>query len=323
MSGLYQKHYKFLILKGFSLAPYSIAIDALRLANVYLDNEYYSWQTISVDSSAVQSSGGVTIQSQDLLTGSETCDILFVCGGINIEEQCTKPLVKALRELARRGINLGSLCTGSYVLAHSKLLDGYRCTIHWKNLSSAREKFPHLNLTSDIYEIDRDRFTCAGGITPIDMIYHIIEEHHGQDIAKAVIHSELVERVRDTSDSQNLSMRHKVGVNQPKITEAVSLMEANLEEPIKTSEIAALLNISIRHLERLFQEHLKCSPTKCYLEIRLNNARLLLLQTDLPIIQISILNGFRSASHFSKSFRNLFGHSPTKARKLSVNREES
>ena len=84
-------------------------------------------------------------------------NVLVVCGGYNVKNYCDRPLIDALRAVAKTKIPLGAMCTGTYVLAMAGLLDGYRCTIHWENIASMREQFPKLNITSSLFVIDRDR----------------------------------------------------------------------------------------------------------------------------------------------------------------------
>ena len=309
-------NYIFLVLPGFSLVPYATAIDVIRLANIISGKTLYSWQTISPSDDIVYASTGLAITSDQIFTGKETCDILFVCGGVKIKDTWDKSLSSRLNLLKSRNINLGALCTGTYILAKAGLLNGYRCTIHWKNLSSTREIFPKLNLTDDIYEIDRDRYTCAGGVSAIDMMFHLITLNYDREIATSVMESIIVERVRNSSDLQCIPLRQKIGTSQPKLEVAVKLMETNIEEPLNPSEIAELVSISRRQLERLFCNHLDTTPTRYYLNLRLTNAQRLLLQTGLPIIEISLVCGFSSAPHFSKCYRELFKRSPSDERRL-------
>ena len=92
-------------------------------------------------------------------------------------------------------------------------------------------------------------------------------------------------------------------------------MEANIEEPISLDELSSYVGISRRQLERLFQKHLNCVPTRYYLNLRLNRARLLLLQTSKSIVDIALACGFISAPHFSKCYRDLFGIPPRDERR--------
>lgn len=317
------KHFGFLALPGFSLIAYAAAIDTLRLANHISGEELYTWETITPKDELVRASNGLEVKPENDTTESQQFNTIVVCGGINVKDAWRTEMGKWLISHTKKGSALGSLCTGSYILAKAGLLDGYRCTIHWEHLSSMREDFPSLNLTDDIYEIDRDRYTCAGGTTPIDMMHHIVAMHHGHSLSAAISEEFLVDHVRSMSDRQRIPLRQQIGTSQPKLTEAVMLMEANIEDPLTPDELSSLVKISRRQLERLFRAYLNCTPTQYYLGLRLRNARRLLLQTEKTIIDISLVCGFSSAPHFSKCYRDLFGLPPRDERRLLLNRGSS
>ncbi len=317
------QHFGFLAMPGFSLIAYAAAIDTLRLANRIDGRELYTWETITPKDELVKASNGLEVKPNRIYKDEDVYDILFVCGGVKISKTWTESLGKWLRSQDRRGIALGSLCTGTYLLAKAGLLDGYRCTIHWENISSTREEFPHIHLTDDIYEIDRNRYTCAGGTTPIDMMHHLVSMQHGRRLAAAISEEFLVDHVRSMTDRQRIPLRQQIGTSQPKLTEAVMLMEANIEDPLTPDELSSLVNISRRQLERLFRSYLNCTPTQYYLGLRLRNARRLLLQTEKAIIDISLICGFSSAPHFSKCYRDMFGLPPRDERRLLLARDES
>ena len=317
------RHFGFLVLPGFSLIAFAAAIDTLRLANRLHGSEIYTWETITPTDDRVRASNGIEIKPDRLLNDVEHYETLFVCGGIKIRKAWSDALGKWLRLQDRKGVALGSLCTGTYILAKAGLLDNYRCTIHWENISSTREEFPHLQLTDDIYEIDRNRYTCAGGTTAIDMMHHILTMQHGRQLAAAVSEEFLVDHVRGMTDRQRIPLRQQIGTSQPKLTEAVMLMEANIEDPLTPDELSSLVKISRRQLERLFRSYLSCTPTQYYLGLRLRNARRLLLQTEKAIIDISIVCGFSSAPHFSKCYRDMFGLPPRDERRLLLVRKPS
>lgn len=309
--------YGFLVVPGFSLIAYAAAIDTLRLANRVSGKNLYRWETISIDGKPVTASNGLEVTPEKAGKDmTSTCAALFVCGGVKVNMTWSQSMGECLRSLSKKKVALGSLCNGSYLLARSGLLDGYRCTVHWERLASMREEFPKLQLTDDIYEIDRDRFTCAGGTTPIDMMLELISKEHGSSMSATISEEILIDRVRSMQDHQRIPLRQKLGTSQPKLTEAVMLMEANLEEPLSPDELAGYVTISRRQLERLFRSYLQCTPTQYYLGLRLRNARLLLLQTEKSIVEISLACGFASAPHFSKCYRDMFGLPPRDERRL-------
>jgi transcriptional regulator GlxA family with amidase domain len=122
------------------------------------------------------------------------------------------------------------------------------------------------------------------------------------------------ERVRTEEDAQRMPLQYLVGANQPKLVDAVALMEANIEEPLPLDDVAAYVGISRRQLERLFDRYLHCAPSRYYLELRLYRARLLLLQTNIPIIEVAVSCGFSTAPHFSKCYHDFYGKPPRDAR---------
>ena len=241
--------------------------------------------------------------------------MLIVCGGEKIAESATESIENYLCFLDEKGIALGSLCTGAYILAKAGLLEDYRFTIHWEDIASIRTHFPDLQVTDDIYEIDRNRFTCAGGTTPIDMFHHIISLQYGRELASDISEIILVDHIRSMSERQKIPIIQKIGVKQPKLAEIVSLMEVNLEFPLTTTEISELLNVSKRHIERLFRLYLNTAPTRYYLDLRLRYARRLLLQSEDRISEIAKLSGFTTSVHFSQTYRKKYGISPNKERR--------
>ena len=188
-------------------------------------------------------------------------------------------------------------------------------TIHWENMATMREDFPRIIVSAELFEIDRDRLTCSGGTAPLDMMLTLIRRQHGPDLAAAISDEFICERIRGRNDRQRVPLRHHLGTSQPKLVEAVLLMESNIEEPIGLDELASHVGLSRRQLERLFQKYLHCVPTRYYMRLRLMHARQLLLQTSMPIVDIAFASGFVSTPHFSKCYREYFGIPPRDERK--------
>ncbi len=193
------------------------------------------------------------------------------------------------------------------MLAEAGLLDGYKCTIHWENLPGFTEAFPELEATGGLFEIDRDRFTSAGGTTAIDMMLTLIASQHGPDLAAQVAEAILHSPIRHHSENQRMSLPARIGARHPKLVSIIEKMEGCLEDPLSPSVLAKQAGLSTRQLERLFRRYLDRSPKRYYLELRLKKARSLLLQTDLSVINVALACGFSSPSHFSKCYRSFYG----------------
>ena len=309
--------YAFLQVPSYSMITFSSAVAALRGANYISGQTLYEWEIVTMSGAPVKASVGFEVGptksiNELNLTGLEA---LVVCGGTYIDRAYDKNTLSFLRKVANTKVNLGSTCTGSYLLAAAGLLEGYKCTIHWENLAGMREEFPNILMSSNLFAIDRNRFTCSGGSSSLDMMLQLIGQQQGPELAAAVSEMFIMERIRDHHDTQRIPLRLHLGNSQPKLIEAVALMEANLEETISLDDLARYVGVSRRQLERLFQKHLKCVPSRYYLELRLNRARQLLLQTNLSIIDVSLACGFVSAPHFSKCYRDFFGIPPREERR--------
>jgi AraC family transcriptional regulator, glycine betaine-responsive activator len=313
-----RSRYGFLTLPNYSLIALANALEPLRMANSLSGQTIYEWPIISLDGQAVTSSSGLTMSPTVGLDQLGRVDILFVCGGINIKDAVSPALFSLLRRLADQRVPLGALCTGGYALARAGLLDQYRATIHWENLSALREEFPRVLIADQLFTIDRDRFTCSGGVAPLDLMLNLIRSKLGPRISQLVSEQFIVERVRNDQDRQYIPLRAQVGLSHKGLIKVAELMEKNIERPLSLDEIATATALSRRQIERLFRRHLNCVPKRYYLEMRLRRARELLLQTSMPIMDITTACGFQSPPHFSKCYRKQFGHPPSAERSTTL-----
>ncbi len=292
----------------------SSALEPLRMANRICRSKNYTWTTISETGEPVTASDGLSINVDRGITDDkmlDELDAIIVCGGSRIEEYTTEPVLRWLRTVSRKGIGLGSTCTGSYVLAAAGLLDHYRCSVHWENMASLADMFPKVHVSRSVYTIDRDRYTCSGGTSPVDMMLHFIRKQFSAEVSAGVAEQFIYDRIRRSNDQQRIPLKHEVGNQSEKLVATVELMETNVREPIAQAELAAYAGVSIRQLQRLFQRYLDRTPSRYYLQVRLMRARELLQQTRMSVVEISTLTGFVSSSHFSKSFKEFYGHSPS------------
>ena len=308
--------FAFLLVPNYSMIAFGSALEALRLANMLTGQTLYQWPVATVGDQPVASSAGLVVTPTSRMDELLSVDALFICGGVHIKEAYNRPLIAWLRRLSSRKIPLGAMCTATWLLARADLLNGYRCTIHWENMASMHEEYPRLVVTPELFEIDRDRYTCAGGTAALDMMLDLIGSQHGHALAGKVSEQCICDRIRGRHDRQRIPLKHRLGTSQPKLVKAVSLMEANLEEPISLDELADYVGLSRRQLERLFQRYLDCVPTRYYLELRLARARQLLLQTSMSVFDVAFACGFVSAPHFSKCYRDFFGIPPRDERRL-------
>jgi len=300
----------FLVVPQFPMMAFASAVEPLRSANRMSGRALYSWPILTPDGAPVTASNGITIMPDGALPNAARAAMLVACAGIGGHAYRDATVFGWLRRLDRGGLLLGGLSLGSYLLARAGLLAGYRCTVHWENLAAFAEEFPDLRVTNELFEIDRNRFTCSGGIAALDLMLNLIARQHGAELAKAVSEQFIHERIRGRHDAQRMALPARLGIRHPKLLAVIRKMEESVEEPISRSKLAAGVSLSSRQLERLFRRYLERTPTRYYLELRLARARLLLLQTELSVLEVALACGFVSASHFSKCYRDVYGKTP-------------
>jgi transcriptional regulator GlxA family with amidase domain len=193
-------------------------------------------------------------------------------------------------------------------------MSGVRIALPWALYADTEEIAERAILTPHLFELDGRHLSCCGGSASIDFSLTLIEHLFGATVQAAIKESLCVERVRGHEERQRVALQARFGALQPRLSEAVTLMETNIEEPLSTDDIANLVGLSRRQLERLFKQYLGSLPSRYYLELRLQRARQLLLETNHSIVQVGLMCGFSSGSHFSTAFGALFGNTPREER---------
>ncbi|WP_251977409.1 GlxA family transcriptional regulator [Salinicola avicenniae] len=303
----------FLMLPGFSLIAQACAIEPLVVANALADRRLYAVTTFGVAGRGVKSVAELSL-SPESVAGSDArpLDMLFVCAPppTTARDEADDRLMAWLRRLAQRGVTLGGIAGGTYWLARAGVLDGYRASIPYASAEAFAQAFPAVQVTHQLFEIDRDRLTCGGGTAAMDMLMTLIGQQQDAALAQRISEHFVCERIRMGDEPQQVSLRSRLGHAPQSLVDAVSLMEANIEEPLTTHELAAHLGISRRQLERLFKKHLQAVPSRYYLNLRLQRARRQLRESDLAVGDIALATGFSSGAHFSTAYRHHFGISP-------------
>lgn len=316
-----KRSFVFFLVPDFTMIAFATALDPLRSANRMLGYDAYKWRLASIDGRAVKASNGVECavntsldEERRKMAGSDRPDMVIVCSGLNVESYNNRTAFAWLREEYNRGVAVGGLCTGAHVLAAAGLLSNKRCAIHWENLPGFSEAFPKANVFADLFEVDQNVYTCAGGTAALDMMLKLIGDDFDDSLVNRVCEQVLTDRVRSPTDRQRLPLRARLGVQNAKVLSIIELMEANLAEPLSLIEVADHVGLSRRQIERLFRTEMGRSPARYYLEIRLDRARHLLVQSSMPVVEVAVACGFVSASHFSKCYRELYARSPQQER---------
>lgn len=310
----------FLLIREFSMLSVVSAVEPLRAANRLLGRQFYAWRFYSTDGQPILASNGMTVNVagglNEIIAEAPSLDYLFVCAGLDHDPPGRQRLHAALHQCARAGLVLGSLSAGTFILARAGLLRGYRCTIHWEFQPAFEEAFPELDLSPSLYVVDRDRWTGSGGVAGMDMMLELIGRDHGAALSRAVANQFQIDRIRNAAISQRPGALDRLETLPGALQKAVSLMLANIENPLSMGEIARLSGLRLRRMERMFRARLDASPARFYRGLRLEKARELLLYTNLSTLEIGVLTGFSSSSHFAMAYQRQYGMRPSDVRRV-------
>jgi transcriptional regulator GlxA family with amidase domain len=295
---------------------YASAIEPLRAANQIAGHPLYRWcNGAPAGEIAVSSSGASVLIDFSLRDEEHQVDLMFVCAGGNPAEFNDERTLEWLRRLTKRGVAVGGISGGPFIMAKAGLLAGRRCTVHWEHMAAFRESFSDVQITRSLFEIDGDRLTCSGGVAALDMMVALIARDHGPELGAAVgdwfVHTQL----REGRKPQRMDARFRFGINDERILKALKAMEAHIENCLPREQLAQLAGMSLRQLERAVRAHLGRGVHEHYLMLRLERALQLLRQTRRSMLEIAVATGFSSASQFSRAFHRQFGYPPKDATK--------
>lgn len=308
------KNIAFVLVDGFSMMSLSSASEPLRAANILSGQTLYSCTFIPADGTAAVASNGFTKAGKPLFENGYDFDLVLVAAAGSPALYENEALFRYLKLLASKRIPLGGISGGPVILARAGLLDNHRFTVHWDHRPAMAELPKEFFLERSLYVIDGNRFTCAGGIAPLDMMNAIITADHGRGLAKQVNEWFIHTHVREASEPQRANLVDKYQIHHPAVLSAIELMQNHLSDPLSTAQLASLSGIGERQLGRMFKKLLGENPNAFYTQLRLDHAKLLTQQTSLPVIEIAVATGYESASYFAQKFKTQFGMTPTELR---------
>ena len=303
-----------LLLERFAMIAFSSTVEPLREANWVAGRQVFDWKVLSHDGQPVRASNGLAIQVDGSISDMPDASTVIVCSSFDPQLYTTPRIIAWLRRLDRRGAYLGAVETGAYVLARAGLLDDCRATIHWENNEGMMRQFPKVQLTGHIFEVDGKRFSASGAAAAMDMMLHLISTCVGREIALGVAEEFIYNRMRPAKVLQRLPTSERMGATKPRLKRLLTRLDAHVDQRLDVAQMAAPEGVSEREVRRLFQHDLAISPKAYHRSLRLQKARSMLQQTDLPVSEVALRLGFSSSSDFCRAFRREFGVSPTEDR---------
>jgi transcriptional regulator GlxA family with amidase domain len=309
----------FVLVNNFTLSAFADFVDALRLAADDADHSRpirCQWHVMSALNDPIRSSCGLFVCPTSRLLDPANLDYIIVVGGL-LQQQ--SPLDKTTMEYLRRAgqtrIKLAGICTGSFVLCRLGLLDGKKCCISWFHYRDFLQEFDDLVPIADqLFVVDGNRLTCAGGAGVVFLAADLISRHLGASTAQKVLHMQQIDRMKPGSSVQAAPPFEDSANDDDRISRALLLMEQNVARPVPISRIAAALGTSTRQLERLFGEVIGRAPHAAYLQLRLRHARWM-LSSSLSLASIAADTGFSDGAHFGKTFKSAYGINPSEERR--------
>ncbi|HEY0274463.1 MAG TPA: GlxA family transcriptional regulator [Paenirhodobacter sp.] len=310
----------FILTPGYALMSLSSAVEPLRAANLLAGHDLYQIRYLSVGGGFAASTAGGGFVCEDLTHAPPDVDIAFLVAGGNPLLYEDPTLVRALRGLETHRVALGGISGGAAILARHGLMRNRRFTVHWLHLDALQELRPDLLVERALFVIDRDRFSCAGGVAAMDMMCAIIAAGHGADFARSVSDWFIHPRLRAATEPQQLDPARRYNLHHPVLESVVSMMSTHLADPLSPAQLADLSGSSLRQVQRLFQDHLNRPMMQFYRDLRLDKAEELLEQSSLTILDIALSTGFSGVAHFTRSFTARFGEPPARRRRHARNR---
>ena len=308
------RHVGLLLINDFAMMSYASTVEPMRAANLLSGEQLYKIEHLCGRGNSAISSGGVKLEKSMNLKDATNLDILFVIAGGNPSSFVGEEVIATLRMLSTRGVVLGGVSAGPYILAISGVMKDHRMTIHWEHAPSLIERLPNLLVARSLYVMDRDRITCAGGTAPLDMMHALITNHHGARFAREVSDWFMHTEVRPAGGQQRAGLAERHNTTNASVLKTIDVMENHLADPLTLNQLANLCDLSARQLNRIFKTHIGLGTMQFYKELRLNQAKKLCEQSTLSITEIALATGFSSTAHFSSRFKDQFNISPSRTR---------
>ncbi|MDP4576046.1 GlxA family transcriptional regulator [Qipengyuania sp. G39] len=291
--------------------------DAMFEANCKIaSGQPYNVQLVTDLGIVEESASGVKyVPDAGIRDATALCDTLIVVGPYGVPEPPNDDVARWLRGQAQDARRYGSTCTGAFLLAHAGLLKGRRATTHWQYAELLAEEFPDIHLEPDrIFVRDGPVFSSAGVSAAIDLAFSLIEEDHGRDVALWVARRLVVFLQRPGGQSQFSDvLTAQMATSTPIGKVRLHILE-NARADLSLDALADVARVSPRHLSRLFRAELGTSLAT-YVELtRIDIARRLLEDSELPIKQIAYLAGFGSTVTLRRAFRRRIGVMPMEYR---------
>ncbi|AXI03906.1 GlxA family transcriptional regulator [Aquirhabdus parva] len=289
-------------------------LDVFAEANTFLTaDQQYEMTVVGLHAGMVTCSNGMALHvPNDYSSHPEKCDLLLVAGGPQLPG--SKPdhaFLAWLQEQAAQAGRFGSVCNGAFLLGHAGLLDGRDATTHWSDAKLLAEQFPLTRVVPDkIFIRDGRMFTSAGVTAGIDLCLSLVAEDWGHELAVRVAKRLVVYIRRDGGQSQ-YSPYQAADLEEVSIVgKVLKFVTEHISETLSVEQIADAVGVGRRTFSRVFAKDAQVTPSVFIEQVRIDFARKLLEETDVPMKTIAYRCGFHSATHMRMIFTRRLGVTP-------------
>jgi len=307
-------HVGFLLIDGFSMLTYAAAAEPLRAANEISGEQLYQIWNIPAQGARAVASCGTLVPANAHVGERLGFDLVLVVASSDGADARQPRLLDWLRQLDRRNILLGGLAAGPLMLVRAGLMKDRKMTLHWHFQNMLAETHPSTKVEQQLFVIDQDRMTCAGGTGPVDLMLAFIAEQHSVKFSRQVNDWWSHPESRPAEAPQRSGLPARYGTHNVHVIHIIELMESHLSDPLDLVQLALAAGVSERQVNRLFKQYMHCKPMEFYKRLRLGKGYELFMQTSMTVSEVVAATGFTSHSHFSRSFKQVFNTTPSKAR---------
>jgi transcriptional regulator GlxA family with amidase domain len=290
--------------------PISVFETAARLAG-----NQPAIKTLAVTPGPVRSSSGVEILARGLRP-SGAISTLIVAGGWGVRRAvtCARTLT-FVRNVAKRGVRVGSVCSGAFILAEAGLLDGRRATTHWQRTRDFLGAYPKVKLEPDrIFVRDGNIWSSAGITAGIDLALALVAEDHGDEIAQQTAKQLVLYHRRSGGQSQFSSLL-ELKTSNGRFAPLLAWAREHLDAPLTVEDLAEQAGMSSRHFARAFIAETGATPSKAVERLRVEVARQRVQSSGEPIERVAQSTGFRDPERMRRAFIRAFGQPPQSLRR--------
>lgn len=300
-----------LVYDGLCAFEFACAAEIFGLSRPELGAHWYRFETCARHARPVRGQYGMQIKADGGLDRLATAGTVIVPGWTGIDTPVPESILEALRKAHARGARLLSICSGSFVLAATGLLDGKRATTHWRYADRLQQRYPSIRVDADVLYVDEGSLlTSAGSAAGLDLCLHLIRRDHGPDVANQVARRLVIPPHRDGGQAQFVKRPVQKNAHD-NLARLMDAMRSRIDQSLPIAELARMAALSERTLIRRFKDATGTTPADWLTGVRLDRARELLEVSSHSIDSVAQQSGLGTATTMRHHFRRRFGTSPS------------